>query len=203
MIFYPTERTILFIDGPDLHGIARSVGIDIDFRKLKYYFQDRCHLVRAFYYTTVIVQDQHATIKPLVDWLDYNGFTLVTKPARVRTGPDGRQHINTNMRVELAVDAIEFSNAADHVVFFSSDSAFCHLVATLQRRGKRVTVVSTLKNNGAAVADELRRQADQFIDLADLAADVGRVPRPRSQGRPAESSQSHEVDPDLDVDVDL
>lgn len=202
MNFYPNERTILFIDGPDLHGIARSAGLDIDFRKLKYFFQERCHLLRAFYYTTVVVQDQHATIKPLVDWLDYNGFTLVTKEARLRTGADGRQHINTNMRVELAVDALDHSDAADHFVFFTSDSAFCHLLGTLQRRGKRVTVVSTLKNNGATVADELRRQADQFIDLVDLATDVGRVPRSKSEDRMPQTRRSEYVDPDLDVDAD-
>jgi uncharacterized LabA/DUF88 family protein len=183
--FYPTEKTIVFIDGPDLHGIARSTGIDIDFKKLKSFFQDRSHLVRAFYYTTVVVQDQHATIKPLVDWLEYNGFTLVTKPAKVRIAPDGRQHMNTNMRVELAVDALEFSQSADHIVLFSSDSAYCHLVATLQRRGKRVSVVSTLANNGATVADELRRQADQFIDLADIAPAIRRKMRDRAETTPA------------------
>ena len=197
MTFYPNERTLVFIDGTDLHGISRSIGIDVDFRKLKAFFQERCHLLRAFYYTTVVQQDQHATIKPLVDWLDYNGFTLVTKAAKVRTGPDGRQHINTNMRVELAVDALDFSRNADHVVLFSSDSAFCHLVATLQRNGKRVTIISTLKNNGAAVADELRRQADQFIDLADLAPSVKR--NGRSNDRYA---RDEEFERDMDHDAD-
>jgi uncharacterized LabA/DUF88 family protein len=199
--FYPNERTILFIDGPDLHGIARSAGLDIDFRKLKIFFQDHCHLLRAFYYTTVVVQEQHATIKPLVDWLDYNGFTLVTKEARLRTGTDGRQHINTNMRVELAVDALDQSDVADHIVFFTSDSAFCHLVGTLQRRGKRVSVVSTLKNNGATVADELRRQVDQFVDIVDLATEICRDPRPKLDDRTPQSRRSSYVDPDLDVDA--
>lgn len=198
MNFYPSERTIVFIDGPDLHGIARSTGIDIDFKKLKSFFQDRSHLVRAFYYTTVVVQDQHATIKPLVDWLEYNGFTLVTKPAKVRVAPDGRQHMNTNMRVELAVDALEFSQTADHIILFSSDSAYCHLVATLQRRGKRVSVVSTLANNGATVADELRRQADQFIDLADIAPAIRRKMKDRT-----ETAAARMPVPALASDLDL
>jgi uncharacterized LabA/DUF88 family protein len=197
--FYPTEKTIVFIDGPDLHGIARSTGVDIDFKKLKSFFQDRTHLVRAFYYTTVVVQDQHATIKPLVDWLEYNGFTLVTKPAKVRIAPDGRQHMNTNMRVELAVDALEFSQTADHVVLFSSDSAYCHLVATLQRRGKRVSIVSTLANNGTAVADDLRRQADQFIDLVDIAPSIRRKIKDRAEPTSARSpAPAHAADFDLD-----
>ncbi|MBA4131936.1 MAG: NYN domain-containing protein [Hyphomicrobium sp.] len=199
MNFYPTEKTIVFIDGPDLHGIARSTGFDIDFKKLKSFFQDRTHLVRAFYYTTVVVQDQHATIKPLVDWLEYNGFTLVTKPAKVRIAPDGRQHMNTNMRVELAVDALEFSQTADHVVLFSSDSAYCHLVATLQRRGKRVSIVSTLANNGAAVADDLRRQADQFIDLVDIAPSIRRKIKDRAEPTSARTpAPAHTADLDLD-----
>ena len=191
---------MIFIDGPDLHGIARSISMDIDFKKTKRFFETRCHLVRAFYYTTVVAQDQHATINPLVDWLEYNGFTLVTKSAKVRIGTDGRQHINTNMRVELAVDALEFSDAVDHVVVFSSDSAFCHLVATLQRRGKRVSVVSTLKNNGAAVADDLRRQADQFIDLADIAPEIRREERPvQRQDRIARPRTASDLDIDADV----
>lgn len=199
MNFYPTEKTIVFIDGPDLHGIARSTGVDIDFKKLKSFFQDRTHLVRAFYYTTVVVQDQHATIKPLVDWLEYNGFTLVTKPAKIRIGSDGRQHMNTNMRVELAVDALEFSQMADHVVLFSSDSAYCHLVATLQRRGKRVSIVSTLANNGAAVADDLRRQADQFIDLVDIAPSIRRKIKDRAEPTSARTpAPAHTADLDLD-----
>ncbi|OYW54672.1 MAG: hypothetical protein B7Y80_05835 [Hyphomicrobium sp. 32-62-53] len=199
MNFYPTEKTIVFIDGPDLHSIARSTGVDIDFKKLKSFFQDRTHLVRAFYYTTVVVQDQHATIKPLVDWLEYNGFTLVTKPAKVRIAPDGRQHMNTNMRVELAVDALEFSQTADHVVLFSSDSAYCHLIATLQRRGKRVSIVSTLANNGSAVADDLRRQADQFIDLVDIAPSIRRKIKDRTEPTSARTPvPAHAADLDLD-----
>ena len=198
MNFYPNERTLLFIDGPDLYAISRSIGMDIDFRRLKGLFQERCHLLRAFYYTTVVQQDQLSTNRPLVDWLDYNGFTLVTKSARVRTAPDGRQHVNTNMRVELAVDALEFSSSADHIVLFSSDSAFCHLLASLQRHGKRVTVVSTLKNNGSAVADELRRQADQFIDLADLEAHVKREIRQSDRDGHAQRS-GRNVDNDADA----
>jgi uncharacterized LabA/DUF88 family protein len=199
---YPSEKTIVFIDGPDLHGIARSTGIDIDFKKLKTFFQERTHLVRAFYYTTVAVQDQQSTIKPLVDWLDYNGFTLVTKQARVRVAPDGRQHLNTNMRVELAVDAFDYAQTADHVVLFSSDSAYCHLVAALQRHGKRVTIVSTLSNHGATVADELRRQADQFIDLADLAPLIRRTAKTRGEPSTARNPiPAHAGDLDLDDGV--
>jgi uncharacterized LabA/DUF88 family protein len=131
--------------------------------------------------------------------LEYNGFTLDTKPAKVRIAPDGRQHMNTNMRVELAVDALEFSQTADHVVLFSSDSAYCHLIATLQRRGKRVSIVSTLANTGAAVADDLRRQADQFIDLVDIAPSIRRKIKDRTEPSSARTPvPAHAAGLDLD-----
>lgn len=187
MNFYPTERTILLIDGPDLHGICRSLEIEIDYKKLLQFFQKRTHLVRAFYYTTVVVQDQHAAIRPLVDWLEYNGFTLVTKPAKVTTDADGRRRVSSNMRVEMAVDAMDMADKTDHVVLFTGDNCFRHLLEALQRRGKRVSIVSTLERDAPTVADELRRQADQFIDFLDLEPHVSRpvrqTPTPRSAER--------------------
>jgi uncharacterized LabA/DUF88 family protein len=175
--FYPTERTILLIDGPDLHGICRSLEIEIDFKKLLQFFQRRTHLVRALYYTTIVVQDQHAAIRPLVDWLEYNGFTLVTKPAKVTTDEHGRRRVSSNMRVEMAVDAMDLADKADHVVLFTGDNCFRHLLEALQRRGKRVSIVSTLERDALTVADELRRQADQFIDFLDLEPHVSRPVR--------------------------
>ncbi len=191
MNFYPTERTILLIDGPDLHGICRSLEIEIDYKKLLQFFQQRTHLVRALYYTTVVVQDQHAAIRPLVDWLEYNGFTLVTKPAKVTTDAEGRRRVSSNMRVEMAVDAMDLADKADHVVLFTGDNCFRHLLEALQRRGKRVSIVSTLERDAPTVADELRRQADQFIDFLDLEPHVSRpvrqTPIPRSAERRLET----------------
>ena len=187
MNFYPTERTVLLIDGPDLHGLCRSLEIEIDYKKLLQFFQQKTYLVRALYYTTIVVQDQHAAIRPLVDWLEYNGFTLVTKPAKVTTDADGRRRISSNMRVEMAVDAMDLADKADHIVLVTGDSCFRHLLSALQRRGKRVSIVSTLERDAPTVADELRRQADQFIDLLDLEPLVSRpvrqTPTPRSAER--------------------
>lgn len=201
MNFYTTERTVLLIDGPDLHGLSRSLQIEIDYKKLLQFFQQRTHLVRALYYTTVVVQDQHAAIRPLVDWLEYNGFTLVTKPAKVITEADGRRRISSNMRVEMAVDAMDLADKADHIVLFSGDSCFRHLLGALQRRGKRVSVVSTLERDAPTVADELRRQADQFIDFLDLEPHIARPSRPTNTPRPA-AARRFEPDADSDQESD-
>ncbi len=181
MTFYPTDRIALFIDGPNLYSAARSLGVDIDYRKLLDEFRKRGVLIRAYYYTAIAEGDDYSPIRPLVDWLDYNGFTLVTKPAREYTDAQGRKRWRGDMDVEIAVDMMEAAQHADHLVLFSGDGDFRALVAAVQRRGVRVTVVSTVKSQPPMAADELRRQADTFVDLSDLAPMVGR-PRAMGQG---------------------
>jgi uncharacterized LabA/DUF88 family protein len=177
--FYPTDRLALFIDGANLHGAAKNLGFDIDFKRLLEEFRKRGLLIRAYYYTTLVEDQDYSPIRPLVDWLDYNGFTLVTKPAKEFTDRDGRKRYRGDMDIELAVDMLELAPRADHMVLFSGDSDFAHLVAAVQRKGVRVTVVSTLKSQPPMASDDLRRQADAFVDLADLADIVGRAPRER------------------------
>ena len=179
MTFYPTDRLALFIDGANLHAAAKNLGFDIDFKRLLEEFRKRGLLIRAYYYTTLVEDQDYSPIRPLVDWLDYNGFTLVTKPAREYTDRDGRKRYRGDMDIELAVDMLELAAKADHMVLFSGDSDFAHLVAAVQRKGVRVTVVSTLKSQPPMASDDLRRQADAFVDLADLADIVGRAPRER------------------------
>lgn len=179
MTFYPTDRLALFIDGANLHATAKNLGFDIDFKRLLEEFRKRGLLIRAYYYTTLVEEQEYSPIRPLVDWLDYNGFTLVTKPAREYTDRDGRKRFRGDMDIELAVDMLELAPKADHMVLFSGDSDFSYLIAAVQRKGVRVTVVSTLKSQPPMVADDLRRQADSFVDLADLAEIIGRAPRER------------------------
>ncbi len=179
MTFYPTDRLALFIDGANLHAAAKNLGFDIDFKRLLDEFRKRGLLIRAYYYTTLVEDQDYSPIRPLVDWLDYNGFTLVTKPAREYIDRDGRKRYRGDMDIELAVDMLELAPKADHMVLFSGDSDFAHLVAAVQRKGVRVTVVSTLKSQPPMASDDLRRQADAFVDLADLADIVGRAPRER------------------------
>jgi uncharacterized LabA/DUF88 family protein len=172
--FYPQERIALFIDGANLYAAARALGFDIDYRRLLQVFADKGHLVRAFYYTALVEDQEYSPIRPLVDWLDYNGYTMVTKPTKEYTDASGRRKIKGNMDIELAIDMMEMAKHLDHIVLFSGDGDFRRLVEAVQRKGVRVTVVSTIRSAPPMVADELRRQADLFVDLSDLAENIAR-----------------------------
>src|SRR3990172_8807574 len=194
MNFYPTERIALFIDGANLYATAKSLAFDIDYKRLLALFRSKGQLVRALYYTALAEEQEYSSIRPLVDWLDYNGYTVVTKPVKEFTDQSGRRKIKGNMDIELAVDAMRLAENLDHIVLISGDGDFKGLVAALQQMGKRVSVVSTLQTQPPMVADELRRQADQFVDLADLEQLVCRDPAARTvrEGRPfAGRSQSY------------
>ncbi len=176
MNFYPQERIGLFIDGANLYATARALGFDIDYKRLLEYFQDDdCRLIRAMYYTALMEDQEYSPIRPLVDWLDYNGYTMVTKPAKEFTDAAGRRKVKGNMDVEIAVDIMEMSAHLDHVVLFSGDGDFRRLVEAAQRKGARVSVVSTIRSQPSMVADELRRQADIFVDLFDMKSDIERT----------------------------
>ena len=181
MYFYTTERIGLFIDGANLYATAKSLGFDIDYKRLLGLFRQKGQLIRALYYTALAEEQEYSSIRPLIDWLDYNGFTIVTKPTKEFTDAMGRRKIKGNMDIELAVDAMQLADSLDHIVLFSGDGDFRSLVEALQQKGKRVSVISTLRTQPPMVADELRRQADQFIDLADLMPQIARDPSVRAQ----------------------
>ena len=176
-MFYRDERLALFIDGSNLYAAAKALGIDIDYKLLRSEFMRRGKLLRAFYYTALIESEEYSPIRPLLDWLNYNGFTMVTKPAKEFTDSAGRRKVKGNMDIELAVDAMELAAHVDHIVLFSGDGDFRPLVEGLQRQGVRVSVVSTIKSSPPMIADELRRQADNFIELEELQDVIGRPPR--------------------------
>ena len=179
MHFYPTERMAIFIDGANLYATAKALGFDIDYKRLLAYFRWKGQLVRALYYTALVDDQEYTSIRPLVDWLDYNGYTMVTKPIKEFTDASGRRKVKGNMDIELTVDAMRLVEHLDHVVLFTGDGDFRALIAALQMRGCRVSLVSTLQSQPPMVADELRRQADQFIDLADLEKEIARDPTTR------------------------
>jgi uncharacterized LabA/DUF88 family protein len=174
MHFNRAERVGLFIDGVNLFVAAKSLGIEIDYKRLLALFRQKGHLVRALYYTALAEEQEYSSIRPLIDWLDYNGFTVVTKPTKEFIDASGRRKIKGNMDIELTVDAMRLAQNLDHVVLFSGDGDFRSLVGALQQMGKRVSVVSTLQTQPPMVSDELRRQADQFIDLVELAPTIRR-----------------------------
>jgi uncharacterized LabA/DUF88 family protein len=175
------ERIALFIDGANLYATAKTLGFDIDYKRLLKEFQSRGKLIRAFYYTALVEDQEYSSIRPLIDWLDYNGYSVVTKPTKEFVDSLGRRKVKGNMDIELAVDAMEMSEHLDHIVLFSGDGDFRSLVEAVQRKGVRVSVVSTNTTQPAMVADELRRQADEFIDLVHLAAKIGRDPGDRPE----------------------
>ena len=182
-IIYPEDRTALFIDGANLYSAARGLQFDIDYKKLLVEFRKRTRLIRACYYTALLEDQEFSPLRPLVDWLDYNGYALITKAAKEYTDPTGRRRIKGDMDVDIAVGMLELAPHIDHAFLFSGDGDFTALVAALQRKGVRVTVVSTIRSSPPMASDELRRQADAFIDLADLAGVIGRPPRPQTPTR--------------------
>ena len=182
-MFDPREKVVVFIDGANLYATSRALGIDIDYKRLLVEFQSSAYLLRAYYYTALIEDQEYSSIRPLIDWLDYNGYTVVTKPAKEFTDAQGRRKVKGNMDIELTVDALQMATYYDHLVLFSGDGDFTALVSALQQRGKKVTVVSTLATPTPMISDDLRRQADYFVDVVDLAKRVGRVPEDRAASR--------------------
>lgn len=191
-MFDEREKIVLLIDGANLYAASKTLGFDIDYKQLLTSFRKRGYLLRAYYYTALIEDQEYSSIRPLIDWLDYNGYTVVTKPAKEFTDSSGRRKIKGNMDIELAVDAMELAATVDHFVLFSGDGDFRALVEALQKKGRKVSVVSTVKTQPPMIADELRRQADHFIELTTLENEMGREPAARPQ------DSDEELDPDYE-----
>ncbi|MEM9739647.1 MAG: NYN domain-containing protein [Pseudomonadota bacterium] len=177
MAFYKDERLALFIDGANLYSAARGLNLEIDFRKVLDEFRKKGRLLRANYYTTLLENDDYSPIRPLVDWLTYNGFNVIKKPAKEYTDREGRRRVRGNMNVEIAVDMLAVADRIDHAVLFSGEGDFRVLIAALKQRGVRVTVISTVKSQPPMAADDLRREADAFVDLQDMAELIARPRR--------------------------
>lgn len=182
-LIHPDERVAVFIDGANLYSAAKGLAFDIDYRKLLEEFRKHGRFIRAAYYTALVEDQDFSPIRPLVDWLDYNGYSLVTKPAKEYSDATGRRRFKGDMDVELAVDLLQAADYADHAFLFSGDGDFVAAIEAAKRKGMRVSVVSTIKSNPPMASDDIRRAADNFIDLADMAALIGRPPRERSEAR--------------------
>lgn len=200
-MFDPREKIAVFIDGANLYATSRALGFDIDYRRLLDDFREKAYLVRAVYYTALAEDQEYSSIRPLIDWLDYNGYKVVTKPLKEFTDAQGRRRVKGKMDIELVVDAMELAEHIDHFVLFSGDGDFRPLVEALQRKGKKVTVASTVKTKPPMIADDLRRQADHFMELANLPESVRRDPAERPP-RPAPESAPDDDDYDDDDDDD-
>ncbi len=173
---YPGEKTAIFIDGANLYKTARNLGFDMDYKSLLAKSKENTHLVRAYYYTS-IQEDKsqdYSPLRPLVDWLDYNGYTMVTKTTREFIDSQGRKRFKGSVDIELTVDMLLLAPHLDHIILFTGNGDFRRAIEAMQNQGVRVTVVSTVKSSPPMASDELRRQADLFIDLFDLEDIIGR-----------------------------
>jgi uncharacterized LabA/DUF88 family protein len=187
----PPNKLALFIDGTNLHATAKALGFEIDYKRLLNEFQSWGTLTRAYYYTTIIEDQESSSIRPLVDWLAYNGYSVVTKPTKEFVDATGRRKTRGSMEVELAVHAMELAEHIDHLVLFSGDGDFRILAEAVQRRGVRFTVISTIASQSPMVADELRRQADEFIDIVELQPFIVRDPAARPARRDQRQYSPH------------
>ncbi|MEL7429456.1 MAG: NYN domain-containing protein [Pseudomonadota bacterium] len=195
-MFDKREKVALFIDGANLYATSKTLGFDIDYKRMLKFYQSRAYLLRAYYYTALVEDQEYSSIRPLIDWLDYNGYRVITKPTKEFTDSSGRRKVKGNMDMELAIDAMELSDTVDHIVLFSGDGDFRPLVEALQRKGRKVSVVSTVVTNPPMIADDLRRQADHFIELTDLKKDIGRDPaeRPNHNSEPDDEDDYEDDD---------
>lgn len=187
-MFYKDERLAVLIDGANLYAASRSLGFDVDFKSLRQEFARRGKLVRIGYYNSVIETEEFTPLRPLLDWLDYNGFKVVTRPTREIVDGTSRRRVKGNLELHIAVDAMELAERVDHIVLFAGDGDYRTLLAALQRRGVRVSVVSSIRTQPTLISDELRRQADGFIELAELQAVIARpVSRENDMSVPGDS----------------
>jgi len=188
MFLHDTERTLVLIDGSNLYAAARNLGFEIDFKLLLEWFQGKTTLVRAAYYSAVLETEDYSPLKPLCDWLSYNGYLVVTKAAKEFTDTSGRRRIKGNMEVEIAVDMLLLAPRVDHIVLIAGDSDFRAAVEAVQRQGVKVTAVSSIKTAPPVIGDELRRQVDSFVELADIAPEVGRKLQNGGKAKPTSTT---------------
>jgi uncharacterized LabA/DUF88 family protein len=179
MIFHPDEKLAIFVDGANFYSTTKSLDFDVDYKKLLNYFSAKGRMIKAYYFTALKENDDFSPLRPLLDWLDYNGFHIITKKAKTFADRDGRTRIKGDMDVEIVVRMMELAPYVDHMILLSGDGDFRAAVEAVQKLGVRVTVVSSLVIKPALLADELRRQADNFIEIDDLERDVGRPKRDR------------------------
>ena len=176
------EKTVLFIDGSNFYAAARSLGMDIDYARMRAHFAKDTRLIRAYYYTALPEDQDYSPLRPLIDWLDYNGYAVVSKLTREFTDPEtGKRRIKGNMDMEIALDMLKLAPKIDHAVLFSGDGDFCRLLEDVQSMGVRVTVVSTTKTSPPMTADALRRMADEFIEMEKIRDKITRPPRPSEE----------------------
>lgn len=177
MVFYPEERIALFVDGANFYSTCKSLDFDVDYKKMLELFKEKGRLVNARYYTAILEHEEYSPIRPLVDWLNYNGYQVISKPAKSYTDREGRSRIKGNMDIEIALDMVELADHVDHIILCSGDGDFRAAVEACQRKGTRVSVLSSMRTTPSMLADELRRQVNDVIEVSDMEPLIGRPRR--------------------------
>jgi uncharacterized LabA/DUF88 family protein len=171
-------RVALFIDGESLNEATKALGSNVDFRKLRDVFGSQNRLLRAHYYALVPPRE-FVTIKPLLDWLSFNGYSVTEKPLKERVSSNGHARMSGSIAIELTIDALQTAPHVDTIVLVTGDCRYRPLVSEIQMRGVRVIAVSTRAVRPAVISDELVRQVDEFVELADLLPQISRSRSPR------------------------
>ncbi len=177
MVFYPEERIALFVDGANFYSTCKSLDFDVDYKKMLELFKEKGRLINARYYTAILEHEEYSPIRPLVDWLNYNGYQVISKPAKSYTDREGRSRIKGNMDIEIALDMVELADHVDHIILCSGDGDFRAAVEACQRKGTRVSVLSSMRTTPSMLADELRRQVNDVIEVSDMEPLIGRPRR--------------------------
>ena len=137
--------------------------------------------MRAHYYTPLFEDGASPDwLIRLTDWLAYNGYQVVTQPARMvrrRIEDENGEtywisEVKGNVDLQLAVDMLTLCGHCDTVILFSGDGDFARLVQEVQQQGCRVVIISSQQTQDSTVADELRRQADEFVELRSIAHEI-------------------------------
>ncbi len=177
MAFYPDERIAIFVDGANFHSTSKSLDFDIDYKRMLELFKGKGRLICANYYTALLENADFSPIRPLIDWLDYNGYNVITKPAKTYIDREGRSRTKGNMDIEMVVDMLGMAEHVDHMILCTGDGDFRAAVKAVQSQGTRVSVVSSMKTRPAMLSDDLRRQANAVIEVADMENLIGRPRR--------------------------
>jgi len=164
------KRAALLIDGSNAYASGMALGFQIDYVKFLSFFRKRYDINRALYFTALPPKDMVSPLRPMTTFLEHNGYTVVSKETKDYINHAGEKKRKGNMDCEIAVYATKYAEVVDEMVLFSGDGDFRCVVERVQELGTRVTVLSTLV--GHMVADSLRRQADEFIELDSMRADI-------------------------------
>ena len=178
------ERIGIIVDGANTHSATRALGMDVDYKRLLAFAAEHGRLIRAEYYTAVAPvtsETEFSSLRPLIDWLHYNCWHPITPVGREYMD-GGRRTIKSSISVEIAVGICRMARNVDHLMLFSGNGDFCPAIAEAQRSAVRVSVVSTLRTTPAFVSDDLRRAADQYVDLEELRDVIGRPVEARRTG---------------------